>query len=104
MSSPIYAHTCVTAAADASTTGGLDAKTENIIHASTIIAPSRSTAQKLFKNVLPTFCVGSPAKVESGIGVIAAYIKILQNQFFTEFCATKAVIERLNILIFGSLV
>ena len=44
-SSPIYDHTCVTAAASGFTTGGLDANSEKIMQASTITAPSSSTAQ-----------------------------------------------------------
>ena len=38
---------------------------------------------KDFKKVLPTFEVGSPAKVESGIGDIAIYIYILKNLPYT---------------------
>ena len=74
INSPTYVQICVTTAADESTTGGLDAKTENMIQARTMIPPSSRTAQKLFINVYPTFCVGSPANVDKGIGAIAAYI------------------------------
>lgn len=44
ISSPIYFHTCVTAAALVSTTGGLEANKLNIIHDKIIIAPSKQTA------------------------------------------------------------
>ena len=44
INSPIYAQTIVTAAAPCSTSGGDDAKSTKIIHASTIMAPSRQTA------------------------------------------------------------
>ena len=71
INSPIYFQTCVTAAAFASTTGGELANNEKIIQERTIIAPSKQTAQYDLRKLFPTFCVGSPAKVESGIGAIA---------------------------------
>ena len=75
----MYFQTCVTAAASVSTTGGVLAKSENIIQDNTIIAPSRHTAEKDFKKLLPTCCVGSPAKVDKGIGAMAVYKYNLKN-------------------------
>lgn len=43
-SCPIYDQTCVTAAALVSTTGGVEAKRENMIQASQMTAPSSNTA------------------------------------------------------------
>ncbi len=57
-----------------STTGGLDAKAEKIIHESTMMAPSKHTPAKLLINVKAIFCVLSPAAAASGIGDIAVYI------------------------------
>ena len=61
----------------------LIANSENIMHDNTIIAPSKQTAEQLFKKLLPTFCVGSPANVESGIGAIAVYKYNLKNLPYT---------------------
>ncbi len=69
----MYFQTWVTAAAFASTTGGELANKENIIQARTIIAPSRQTAVNDLRKLFATFCVGSPATVESGTGAIAVY-------------------------------
>ena len=44
------------------------------MQASIIIAPSKQTAQKDFIKLFPTLCVGSPAKVDNGIGATAVYI------------------------------
>ena len=77
--SPTYFHTCVTAAALVSTTGGVEANKENIIQAKTIIAPSNQTALNDFKKLFPTCCVGSPANVDKGIGAIAVYKYNLKN-------------------------
>ena len=74
MSSPIYFHTIVTADAVVSTSGGADAYRENMMQASMITAPSSRTPQYDFIKDLPTFCVGSPAKVDNGIGASAVYI------------------------------
>ena len=63
-------------AASASTTGGLDANRLNMMHARTMIAPSRQTAAYDFRKLFPIFCVGCPAKVESGIGAIAVYSRV----------------------------
>lgn len=73
ISSPIYFHTIVTAAASESITGGLAAKSEKIIHASIIITPSKQTAAYPFRKLFPTFCVGSPPKLAKAIGEIAVY-------------------------------
>ena len=78
-SSPNHFHTIVTADASVSTCGGDDAYSENMMQASMITAPSRRTPQYDFINDLPTFCVGSPAKVENGIGARAVNIYILKN-------------------------
>lgn len=56
-----------------STTGGLAANNENIIHDNIIITPSKQTAEYPFKKLFPTFCVGSPPKLENAIGDIAVY-------------------------------
>ena len=53
------------------------------MQASTITAPSSKTAQQLFIKLLPTFCDGSPAKVERGIGASAVYIYSLKNRPYT---------------------
>ena len=71
ISSPIYAHTVVTALAPTVTTGSAAENTENMIHASTMIAPSRQTAAYDFRNDLPICEDGSPAKVDNGTGTIA---------------------------------
>ena len=42
-----------------------------MIHTNTTIAPSRQTAQYAFRKEFPTFCVGSPPKVDKGTGAIA---------------------------------
>ena len=75
----MYFHTCVTAAAEVSTTGGELANKENIIQASTITAPSKQTPVNDLRNVLPIPCVGSPANVAKGIGEIAVYKYNLKN-------------------------
>ena len=87
--SPIYFHTCVTAAAFASTTGGELANNEKIIQERTIIAPSKHTAQYDLRKLLPIFCVGSPAKDESGIGAIAVYRYNLKNRPYTVIIIMK---------------
>lgn len=56
-----------------STTGGLDAKSENIIQDNIIITPSKHTAQYPFKKLFPIFCVGSPPKLAKATGEIAVY-------------------------------
>ena len=71
--------TIVTGAAFASTTGGLAANSENIIHESIIITASKQTAVYPFKKLFPTFCVGSPPKLAKAIGEIAVYKYILKN-------------------------
>lgn len=82
-SSPTYFQTIVTADASVSTCGGEAAYSENMIQASIITAPSSNTPQYDLTNDLPTFCVGSPAKVEKGIGARAVNIYILKNLPYT---------------------
>lgn len=64
----------VTTLADASTTGGDDAKKEKITHANMMMAPSRHTPVYDLIKLIPTCCVGSPAKAASGTGAIAVYM------------------------------
>ena len=73
----------MTAAAFTSTIGGDEANKENIIQDKTIIAPSKQTAVKDLRKLFATFCVGSPATVESGIGAIAVYKYNLKNLPYT---------------------
>ena len=79
ISSPIQLQIMDTDEAVESTTGGLDAKAEKMIQASTMIAPSRHTPAQLFIKVNAMFWVLSPAAAASGIGEIAVYIYILKN-------------------------
>lgn len=70
-----------------STTGGLDAKAEKIIHARTMIAPSKHTPAWLLINVKAVFCVLSAAA--SGTGDIAVYMYSLKNLPYTVKIITK---------------
>ena len=89
ITSPIYDQIIDAAAADASTTGGEAANTENMIQDITITAPSRQTAAYDFMKLIPILCVGSPAKDDRGIGAIAVYIYSLKNLPYTVSIITK---------------
>ena len=72
--SPIYVHSIEIADASASMLGEEPANLEKMIHAKTIIAPSKHTPIYDFKNVIAIDCVLSEADADNGIGEIAVYI------------------------------
>ena len=75
ITSPIYFHIIVTVVIDVSILGVLVlANAENIIHASTITAPSKHTPTYDFINAFPIKDVVSPANDDNGIGAKAVYI------------------------------
>ena len=53
------------------------------MHESIIITPSKQAPKYPFTKLLPTDCVGSPPKVDNGIGAIAVYKYILKNLPYT---------------------
>ena len=72
MTSPMYFHIIVTVVILVSMVGVLlDANAENMIHESTITAPSIQTPTYDFKNDFPINDVVSPANEERGTGAIA---------------------------------
>ena len=70
-SSAMYDQTIGTTASDVFMVGGADANSENMMQARIMIDPSRHTPVYDLRKLIPTCCVGAPAKVANGTGAIA---------------------------------